>query len=178
MDPAVYVAILVLALLIALLLWDRVGRDLWADLLDALEDRGWLRPAAPMRAASAPDVSRDSPLDYVTRYPALEADTATDPGLSAGLSGLSAVQAEAVRGYMLDRSRANLIRLAVVLGASTGDLRPVLRGDNGANGQEIAAIRRALGLEEEGVPRTPLAGRPIPPGVVFQEDPLEAEPVP
>jgi hypothetical protein len=178
MDTGALVFVTLTIVLGLLMAWDRVGRDLWADLLDALEDRGWLRPATPMRVVSAPDVLGDAPPAYVTRPPALEADTATDPGLSAGLSGLSELEGVAWDGLTLYRSREALLRALVAAGWKTGEIRAVVKGDNALIGQEVQAARRALGLEEEGVQRSPIAGRPIPPGVVFQEDALEAEPAP
>jgi len=104
-------------------------------------------PQAPVSILS-PAPPLGLPRDYVTHGADLTPDRPADPGLSAGLSGLSAAQRGAVQAYMLDRSRANLVTLAVALGARTGELRAELKGDTGRIGEEVRAARAALGLDD------------------------------
>lgn len=115
-------------------------------------------------------VSPPPPAHYVKSPAPLSADTAPDPGLSDGLSALSEVEALALEDIRAYRSRENLVCFLVAFGWKTGEIRAILKGDSGKIGEEVREARVLLGLEDEEVPRTPLAGRPIPAGVVFQED--------
>lgn len=59
----------------------------------------------------------------------------------------------------LDRSKAVLIELLVYSGWQVGEIRAVVKGDNGAIGVEVDAARKRLGVEPPEL-RTPIAGRP------------------
>lgn len=147
------------------LLWFRVFRPM-------LEDFGVLRPADGVNSY---DADYDEP---VTRpLPNLPAD----PGLSVGLSAPSAKIHPAVLAIILDSeadkaermevtSRMALVQALVAAGWKTGEIRAQLKGDTGAIGDQVRAARIALGMADEEVPRTPLAGRPVPPGVEFADE--------
>lgn len=59
----------------------------------------------------------------------------------------------------LDRTKATVIELMVYNGWQVGEIRAVIKGDNGAIGAEVEAARKRLGIEAA-EPRTPIAGRP------------------
>lgn len=104
-----------------------------------------------------------------------------DPSLSVGLSAPSARIHPALRAIMLDSeddkgarleatSRMALVQALVAAGWKTGEIRAQLKGDTGAIGDQVRAARIALGMADEEVPHTPIAGRPVPPGVEFAEE--------
>jgi hypothetical protein len=70
-----------------------------------------------------------------------------DHGLS-GLSALSEAQRGALLGIMIDRSRPALISALVACDWKTGEIRAVLKGDNGVIGTEVDAARARLGITE------------------------------
>ena len=111
------------------------------------------------------EASSVSPQDYdnppAADAPQSAADQA-DGGLSAGLSGLSALQQSVVLAIMLDSSsdtqRRNatttterLVELLVLLGWNTGEIRKVVKGDNNALSAFIAAIKTRHGIRDERV---------------------------
>lgn len=59
----------------------------------------------------------------------------------------------------VDRSKAVIIYVLVYSGWTTGEIRSVLKGDNGAIGLEVEAARQRLGIETPDN-RTPIAKRP------------------
>lgn len=160
MDPVVYVYVVLVVVGLAWVTWDRIVRPF-------AEDMGWI---VYEEDRSVSNITPPPPADYVTRMGATSADSATDPGLSDGLSALSEVEALTLEDVMAYRSRENLIRFLVAFGWKTGEIRGLIKGDTGKIGEEVRAARLALGLEDEETPRTPLAGRPIPAGVVFAEE--------
>lgn len=118
---------------------------------------------------------------YVEREAPLPPVRPADRGLSAGLSASSAPLHPALRAIILDTeadkpgrqaatTRAALIRALVAAGWRTGEIRVLLRGDTTVVTEEIRAARLALGVGDEEAPKTPLAGRPIPPGVEFADE--------
>jgi hypothetical protein len=115
--------------------------------------------------------------DYVTHEPARVADTATDPGLSAGLSVPSARSAQLpapVTNIMIDRSRAGLIAALVAAGWKTGEIRAQLKGDNSRIGEEVEAERVRQGLAPAAPRLSPIAGRELPADAkFFDEQPAE-----
>lgn len=136
------------------------------------------------RAATVSSVSGGSLAHYGEPDARLAPEKVADgPGLSAGLSaGLPATPPmhPALHAIMLNNSadkderaaattRGALVRALIVAGWRTGEIRVLLRGDTTAVTDEIRAARIALGVGDEEVPRTPLAGRPIPPGVEFED---------
>ena len=110
------------------------------------------------------EASSVSPQDYdnppAADAVATPADRA-DSGLSAGLSGLSALQQSVLLAIMLDNSmepgqRAarvtteNVVALLVVFGGwKTGEIRSVLKGDNGPLGALIAQTKERYGVRDE-----------------------------
>lgn len=137
---------------------------------------GWW--SALRRFLSSVSVAPAAP--YVAPAPAPEPAPPADRGLSAGLSAPAPAVPEPLRAIMIDSeadkaerqaatTRPALIRALVAAGWRTGEIRTLLRGDTTAVTDEIRAARIALGVAEEDAPRTPLAGRPIPPGVEFEE---------
>lgn len=154
------------------------GRMLWDwrwPIIEAWLSRRKTRTVSTVSSAPIP-AQYDH---YVTQYPDNTSIIPQTAGLSGGLSGLSARSEDvpsAVRDITLYRTREQLIAALVAAGWGVGEIRSVLRGDNGKIGEEIAAARARLG---GGVPspepaRTPLAGRPIPPGIRFSDDLNEA----
>lgn len=63
------------------------------------------------------------------------------------------------RRLEVDRSKTALIELMVYTGWTVGEIRAVIKGDNGAIGLEIEAARRRLGMAPTEGYRTPVANR-------------------
>lgn len=59
----------------------------------------------------------------------------------------------------LDRTKQAIIEVMVYNGWQVGEIRAVIKGDNGAIGAEIEAAKKKLGIETA-ENRTPIAGRP------------------
>lgn len=140
-----------------LLAWDKIGRDLYWDLREALEARGWL-PSPPPDSA---DLSTVSPDRYVE--PGVVCSDVTD-GQTDGRRSVAVI--EAIASRQLDRTRSALIDECLTQGWQVDELRGLLRGSNDALSAEIAAARQRLGLAER---RTPIAGRPVPAGVEYED---------
>lgn len=83
----------------------------------------------------------------------------------------------AVRALLTERRREKLIEALVAAGWGTGEIRMQLKGDSGTIGEEVRAARIRLGLADPDQRVTPLAGRPVPDGVIFVDD-LAQEPAP
>jgi hypothetical protein len=132
-----YTSFVCVAVITVGLLWFRAIRPM-------LEDFGVLQPDDGVRG-----YAEDDPRNYVTHDKASTADTPTDPGLSAGLSGLSADVPPQLEALMVDRSRAVLIAALVAAGWKVGEIRTQLKGDTGAIGEEIKAERKRQGLDVE-----------------------------
>jgi hypothetical protein len=171
------------------LLWFRVLRPF-------CEDMGWIsaydEPATDTpspRGAASPvnDYADASTVRYVqlprTALANTQANTGLSAGLSAGLPTHETFVPAAVRNIMLDTatskddrkaatSRESLITALVAAGWGTGEIRAQLKGDSGEIGNQVRAARAVLGLVDEEVPRTPIAGRPVAPGVEFADVPL------
>ena len=117
--------------------------------------RGVKRFAPP---ASAPRVA------YVAQPPRTAPEMPTDPGLSAGLSGLSVWSAPLpapVQTLMVDRTRAALLSALVAAGWKTGDIRAVLKGDNGRIGEEVETEQQRQNITPPARPPLQVAaGRP------------------
>jgi len=92
--------------------------------------------------------------------------TRTDHGPSVRPSAPS-VAVRAAEALQRDRSRQTLVTALVAAGWSTAEIRDRLVGANDAIGAEVKAARAALGLDD-GAAVTPIAGRPVPPGVSFE----------
>lgn len=78
----------------------------------------------------------------------------------------------------LDRTRAALIEELLYSGWTMTDFRRerIFRGDNNEISAEVDAARKRLGIDPAEA-RTPIAGRPLPAGVFFHNDPeLEYQP--
>lgn len=59
----------------------------------------------------------------------------------------------------LDRTKVAVIEVMVYNGWQVGEIRAVIKGDNGAIGAEVEAAKKRLGIDTP-EPRTPIAGRP------------------
>lgn len=171
------------------LLWFRVLRPF-------CEDMGWIAaydepavdaPSPHGTASSVNGYADATAVRYVQLPRTALANTQADTGLSAGLSGglpdNTPRVPPAVRNIMLDTaaskddrkaatSRESLITALVAAGWGTGEIRAQLKGDSGEIGNQVRAARAVLGLVDEDVPRTPIAGRPVAPGVEFADVPL------
>lgn len=78
----------------------------------------------------------------------------------------------------LDRTRGALIEELLTLGWTITDFRreQIFRGDNNKISAEVDAARKRLGMESDDRQAiSPVAGRPIPPGVSFHSDSPELE---
>ena len=95
-----------------------------------------------------------------------------DSGLSAGLSGLSALQRHALLSIMMDKGftvveqRAvatpkRLVFALVALGWSTSQIRQVVKGDNNALSEQIREAREYFGLTDERVIGVGREGREV-----------------
>lgn len=69
----------------------------------------------------------------------------------------------------VDRTKTALIELLVYSGWGVGEIRGVLKGDTGALGIEIEAVRVRLGLDAPAPHVTPIVGRRT--SAQFQDDP-------
>jgi hypothetical protein len=65
-----------------------------------------------------------------------------------------------IERLQLDKTRAGWVELMVYMGYTVGDIRGLLKGDNGAIGTEIEAARKRLGMGPSAGYQTPVAGRP------------------
>lgn len=81
----------------------------------------------------------------------IQTDKQTDLGLS--VDDLSAPRLQ------LDRTKVAVIEVMVYNGWQVGEIRAVVKGDNGAIGAEVEAAKKRLGIETPEA-RTPIANRP------------------
>lgn len=100
-----------------------------------------------MRPGVGEDVSTVSDSAYVAHDEESPETMHRDHGLS-GLSALSETQRAALLAITVDRSRPALIGALVAAEWKTGEIRAVLKGDNGAIGVEVDAARARLGIAE------------------------------
>src|SRR5690242_16554110 len=75
-----------------------------------------------------------------------EDDSADDADRPTDRPSVSAVDPWVER-LEVDRSKTAVIEVLVYSGWTTGEIRAVLKGDNGAIGQEVDAARQRLGID-------------------------------
>lgn len=86
--------------------------------------------------------------------------TAQTDGADRRADGTASGHDQLWRDFLLDRTRARLIAVMVDSQLSVAEIRGLLKGDNGAIGNEAEAARTRLGLTPPEAYRTPIAGRP------------------
>lgn len=99
-----------------------------------LEDFGIIRDAETVNTSQqvvprAPEARSADDTDRRTDRPSVSADNLEVPRLR------------------LDRTKAAVIEVLVYNGWATGEIRTVLKGDNGPIGAEVDAARKRLGIE-------------------------------
>lgn len=117
--------------------------DLWASVEPYAAALWWIgrKAAAPRRVTEPPPWRA-----YVTTDEADPVAMLRDEGLS-GLSAAPSAPSEPARDIISPGDRAAAIRALVASGWTTGQIRGLLKGDNGVIGQEVEAARAAMGLE-------------------------------
>lgn len=135
-------------------------RAIWTAVAPPLAVAGWLarKALAPARDHGPPpwDVSGVSAPAYDEGGGGEGDDMPRDLGLSARLSALTPARRDALLAIIIDTddkgeraaltTRAALVAALVAAGWQTGEIRAVLKGDNGAIGLDVEAARQRLGV--------------------------------
>lgn len=105
----------------------------------------WFNVVQPVMRDFAPEmkVSSVSTVDHTMSSKENEADVQTD-GRQTSLSEAHVL----LEALQLDRSRLVIIDTLVYTGWDVSEIRNQLKGDHNVIGQEIAAAKRRLGIEE------------------------------
>lgn len=119
---------------------------LWFFILRPIAVDFGLIPDAESVNDNEPVMSRSTEL----QEPLKQTDKQTDLGLSADDPACPRLQ--------LDRTKQAAIEVMVYNGWGAGEIRAVIKGDNGAIGAEVEAARKRLGISSDDS-RTPIAGR-------------------
>jgi len=177
--------------LCALLFWDRIGRQLWYDLSDSLvqlarwlRTRRWAEAFGALRhgyvsggpvAVEAPPTPAPVvrlPRDYVEAAPvpprseAVPAGTGTGTEAEPDVEPLDRKQRDAAAAEALGQ----LMALGVVAEADRVKAMEALFGPRGRRWMVAKPIIEQAVRDAAPPVVTPLAGRPVPPGVKFDAD--------
>ena len=184
-DPAALLWLFLVLALGALLLWDRWGRDLWIDASESLGDLvGWLRSRRWAEAISALNTGRLAdlpvpppapvirlPRDYVEAAPVPAHRNAVPPGTGTGTDAEPDAEPldRTARDAAVADALGQLLALRIVSEADRVKAMDALFGPRGRRWQ-AARPRIEQAMRDAAPPVvTPLAGRPVPPGVTFDE---------